>query len=103
MSTVIAACHPYLDWISFKATTALDDANLDAMVADLGIPLEKVGPVFVVEGEYEAEWPTAEAMAEAVDKIKAKGLAGLSFFSINAENNRYFGSFARMIAEYLYI
>ena len=102
MSTVIAASHPYLNWISFKASTALDDANLDAIV-NMGIPMEKVGAVFTVEGEYEAEWPTPEAMAEAVDKIKNKGLAGLSFFSINAENNRYHGSFARMIAEFLYI
>ena len=50
--TVIAASHPYLDWISFKANGynldgALDDANLDAMEA-FGVPLSKVVKEYLI-------------------------------------------------------
>ena len=79
-----------------------DDETLDDMVY-LGIPLSKVGAVLYPEGEYGFDWPSNEQVAEWVDKIKTRGLAGLSLFSINKENNRFFGNFAKMIAELLYL
>ena len=86
----------------FQATSALDDETLDDM-AYLGIPLSKVGAVLYPEGEYGFDWPSNEQVAEWVDKIKTRGLAGLSLFSINKENNRFFGNFAKMVAELLYL
>ena len=59
-------------------------------MAYLGIPLSKVGAVLYPEGEYGFDWPSNEQVAEWVDKIKTRGLAGLSLFSINKENNRFF-------------
>ena len=52
-------------------------------MAYLGIPLSKVGAVLYPEGEYGFDWPSNEQVAEWVDKIKTRGLAGLSLFSIN--------------------
>jgi hypothetical protein len=49
----------------------------------LDITLSKVGP----EGEYNHDCSSNEQVAEWVDKIKNRGLAGLSLFSINKENN----------------
>ena len=72
-------------------------------MASIGIPLSKVGAIFVTEGDYEAEWPSTEALIEAINTIKARGLAGLSLFSINSENNRFRGEFAKMVAELLYL
>ena len=72
-------------------------------MASIGIPLSKIGAIFVTEGDYEAEWPSTEALIEAVNTIKARGLAGLSLFSINSENNRFLGEFAKMVAELLYL
>ena len=72
-------------------------------MASIGIPLSKVGAIFVTEGDYEAEWPSTEAVVQAVDTIKARGLAGISLFSINSENNRFYGEFAKMVAELLYL
>ena len=71
-------------------------------MASIGIPLSKVGAIFVTEGDYEAEWPSTEALIEAINTIKGRGLAGLSLFSINSENNRFRGEFAKMVAELLY-
>ena len=101
METVIAACHPFLDSISFKAEKALDYQNLEAIEA-LGIPLSKVGAVFVKEGSEEL-LPSTVEMEAAVIKIKERGLAGLSVFSINQENNLFRGAWARMVAELLYL
>ena len=95
ITTVIAASHPYLDWITLGAY-AINDNNLDAMAA-FGIPLSKVG---VIIDDYEYEVPVVTA---AVEKIKERGLAGLSLFSINKENNMFRGEFARTVAELLYL
>ena len=96
MTTVIAASHPYLDWITLSAI-CINDENLDAMAA-FGIPLSKVGVIFSNEYHYEVPEVTV-----AVEKIKDRGLAGLSLFSINKENNRFQGQFARTVAELLYL
>merc|ERR1719348_1760538 len=103
METVIAAAHPFLDKFSFNAASALDDENLDAMAA-LGIPLSKLGAVYFMPGAGAGdEGPTFNEMQAAVEKIKERKLAGLSLFSINQENNRFRGSFARFVAELLYL
>jgi hypothetical protein len=99
--TVIAACHPFLDSISFHAEKALDYQNMEAMEA-LGIPLSKLGAVFVKEGS-EQLLPSTVEMEAAVMTIKERGLGGLSVFSINQENNLFRGAWARMVAELLYI
>jgi len=101
METVIAACHPFLDSISFHAEKALDYQNLEAIEA-LGIPLSKLGAVFVKEGSEEL-LPSTVEMEAAVMTIKERGLAGLSVFSINQENNLFRGAWARMVAELLYL
>ena len=101
METVIAACHPFLDSFSFKAVKALDYQNLDAMEG-LGIPLSKLGAVFVNEG-LEEVLPSTEEMEAAVMIIKERVLSGLSVFSINQENNVFRGAWARIVAELLYL
>jgi len=98
MEAVIAATHPFLDKFSFKAVKALDDENLDAMEV-LGIPLSKLGAVFVNE---DLDTPSSfEVMKAKIAKIKERGLAGLSLFSINQENSRYRGEWARFVAGWL--
>ena len=64
-----------------------------------GIPLSKVGAV-LYPGDLS---PGYEQLNEWVDKIKRRGLAGISLFSINKENNAYHGTYAKMIAELLYL
>ena len=97
ITTVIAACHPYLDWITLS-DNSINNENLDAMAA-FGVPLSKVGVILRNEfAEYEVP-----VVAAAVEKIKERGLAGLSLFSINKENNRFQGEFARTVAELLYL
>ena len=59
--------------------------------------------MFVNEGEYEVEDPTVEDVTAAAKKIKERGLAGLSLFSINEENNRFRGEFAKTVAELPYL
>jgi len=100
MNTVIMAGHHYLDWISFKASSAFDDKTLDDM-EELGIPLSKVGAVLYPINRV--EWPSDEELVQWTDKIKARGLAGLSVFSINKENNLFFGKFVTKVAELLYL
>ena len=63
---------------------------------------EVVGAVFVNEGNN-VEHPSTEVMSAAVAKVKERGLAGLSLFSINEENRVFRGEFARMVAELLYL
>jgi len=72
-------------------------------MAFLGIPLSKIGAILYPEGDYGFDWPSNEQVAEWINKIKARGLAGLSLFSINKENNRFRGDFAKIIAELLYL
>ena len=73
-----------------------DEENL-IMLARHGVPLSKIGamlyPVFDYQSEQIAEWAY---------KIKTEGLAGFSLFSINMENGSFHGSFAKMVAEFLY-
>ena len=57
--------------------------------------------VFVNEGVEVL--PSTEEMEAAVMTIKERGLAGLSVFSINQENNVFRGAWARVVAELLYL
>jgi len=102
MNTVITAGHHYLDWISFKASSALADKTLNDMV-DLGIPLSKVGAVLYPTGNPTHDWPTDEQVASWAETIKTRELAGLSLFSINKENNQFHGKYVTKVAELLYM
>ena len=43
-----------------------------------------------------------ETVQEAARLIKEKGMSGINLFSINKENEKYRGQYARMVAEALY-
>ena len=79
-------------------------------MADLGIPLSKVGALLnpAVDPTPEVpfptpEWPTDEQLVTWTNIIKAWKLAGSSLFSINKENNRFRGKYATRLAELLYM
>ena len=86
-----------------QASSALDDKNLNDM-ENLGIPLSKVGAVLYPEIWSEwIEWPSDEQLVEWTGKIRERGLAGLSLFSINKENSQFYGKFVTKVAELLYL
>ena len=43
-----------------------------------------------------------ETVQEATRLMKEKGMSGINLFSINKENKKYRGQYARMVAEALY-
>jgi len=93
--SMLASCHPFLDYINiyYYSDYYLGDLEL------YNIPLSKIG---ILLWERDGEFPDTEAVQEAAKLVKERGLSGLSLFSINQENERYRGQFARMIAETLY-
>ena len=68
------------------------------MLARHGVPLSKIGAMLYPSVDYHSE----EQIAEWAHKIKTEGLAGFSLFSINMENAYFQGSYAKMVAEFLY-
>ena len=74
-----------------------DEENL-IMLTRHGVPLSKIGAMLYPSVDYHSE----EQIAEWAHKIKTEGLAGFSLFSINMENAYFQGSYAKMVAEFLY-
>ena len=70
---------------------------------NLGIPLSKVGAVLYPEILGEWIWPSDEQLFWWTGKIRERGLAGLSLFSINKENSQFFGKFVTKVSELLYL
>jgi len=94
--SVLASCHPFLDYINIGAYSGASSVDY---LEPYNIPLSKIG---ILLWERAGDFPDTEAVQEAVELVKERGLSGLSLFSINQENERYRGQFARMIAETLY-
>jgi hypothetical protein len=74
-----------------------DEENL-IMLTRHGVPLSKIGAMLYSSFDHYSE----EQIAEWAYKIKTEGLAGFSLFSINMENGYFQGSYAKMVAEFLY-
>lgn len=92
---VIASCHPYLDFINIGSYDNQTLTNLQMY----GVPLNKVGLLLWKRTDG---IPDSESAKEAAMIVKERGLSGLSLFSINKENERFRGQYARMVAEALY-
>lgn len=92
---VIASCHPFLDYINIGS---YDDESF-TLLEMYGVPLNKVG---LLLWKRTNGIPDTESAQEAVKVVKERGLSGLSLFSINKENERFRGQYARMVAGSLY-
>ena len=77
-----------------------DEENL-IMLSRHGVPLSKIGAMLYPSFDG-PNGHSEEQIAEWAHKIKTEGLAGFSLFSINMENGSFHGSFAKMVAEFLY-
>ena len=71
------------------------------MLSRHGVPLSKIGAMLYPSFDG-LNGHSEEQIAEWAHKIKTEGLAGFSLFSINMENGSFHGSFAKMVAEFLY-
>jgi len=91
---IIATIHPHLDVINLDTYGALSQDQL----ADLelhNIPLSKIGLL--------TTRMTMDLIGPIVDQVKDLGMAGVTLFSINSENEEYRGELARRVAEELYL
>ena len=86
-----------LQILPLQAESVFDEENL-IMLARHGVPLSKIGAMLYSSFDHYSE----EQIAEWAHKIKTEGLAGFSLFSINMENGQFHGTFAKMVAEFLY-
>ena len=93
-TAIIAAVHPYLDFINLWQPD-FSEAAL-AEIEFLGIPLSKFGIMMAYN-------PSPDTISQTVEQVKALGLSGLSLFSINLENREFRGELARRVAEALYL
>jgi len=91
---VIAACHKYLDFINVGLDTIFNNEAL-AQLEFFDVPLSKVG--IVLNGLVDIE-----QVKEAARLVNEKGMSGISLFSINKENEKYRGEYAKLVAEALY-
>ena len=93
--SVIASCHPFLDFVNV-GHWVLDSQEALAQLDFFGIPFGKVG--VVMNGLYDEETVKRDARL-----VKTMGMSGINLFSINKENEKYGGEYARMVAEALYL
>jgi len=102
-NAVIAATHPYLDYITVGAFgDAENRRDTREELQTFGIPLNKVG--FLLDTNRQSHnWPTNTEIEEVINEVKDYGMAGISLYHINMENNEMHGHFARMLAELLYL
>merc|ERR1712150_11206 len=94
-TAIISAVHPYLDFITLKAPYGTLSQERLTEINFLGVPLSKIG---LMIGYF-----NIDSVSEIVDQVKELGLAGVSLFSINSENESYRGELAQRIAEALYL
>jgi len=102
-NAVIAAAHPFLDFITVGAT--YDTENRRQTREELqtfGIPLNKVG-FLMITNQQSQNWPTNGEVEDVINEVKDYGMAGIGLYHINMENNEMRGNFARMVAELLYL
>jgi hypothetical protein len=95
-TAVIAACHRYLDYITIHSYSGpLTEGELQD-IADLDVPLSKIGFMLMYN-------PSSDEAKAMVEQVKELGMAGITLFTINKENEQYRGHYARMLAEALYL
>ena len=97
METVIAAAHKYMDYINIHYVPDQEDEILHLLTSNIGVPASKIGWMMSLAEDSQ----NMENIVSMINSIKEKGLRGLSFFSINQENNAR-GEFLKQIAENLY-
>jgi len=102
-NAVIAATHPFLDFITVGATYYTENRRLTREeLQAFGIPMSKVG--FLIDTVRQSQyWPTNPEVEDVINEVKAYGMAGVGLSNINMENNAMHGNFARMVAELLYL
>ena len=77
MEEVIAAAHKYMDYINIQLTPEYEEATMELLTNELGVPAHKLGWMMTRSENMEEE------MMFLVNSIKQRGLRGLSFFSAN--------------------
>lgn len=107
-NAVIAATHPFLDFITVGATYDTENRRLTREeLQAFGIPMSKVGFLIETNGVSQGwpwhGWPTNAEVEDLINEVKAYGMAGVGLSNINMENNQMHGNFARMVAELLYL
>ena len=93
---IISAIHPYLDFITLNLSEPLSKEMLIEFDF-LGLPLSKIG-IMMGWGEL----LSSDGIHQIVGQVKELGMAGVSLYSINWENENYRGELAQMVAEALY-
>ena len=93
-TAVIAACHPYLDYINMDEGILYSNQAL-AQLQTFGVPFSKVG-VIIGRDHH------SEELKEIARLVKELGMSGINLFTINKENEVYRGRYAKMVAEALY-
>jgi len=91
---IISAIHPYLDFI----TLSLNEPMGENLLLDLdfhGIPLSKIGIMINAK-------TNSDSINQIVGQVKELGMAGVSLYSINMENQMFRGELAKTVAETLY-
>jgi len=101
MDDVIAATHKYLDFIYIRLLPENEECVLNRLINDLGVPASKIGWLMEIE-DWMAEEIEEETMLFLTNSVRERGLHGLSLFSVNKENNRYYGQFLEATAQELY-
>jgi hypothetical protein len=92
---IIMAIHPWVDYITIGSWGPLGDAQIER-IKFLGIPMDKLG--LMIKG-----YGSLAPAKQAVDQVKEMGMAGVTLWSINKENEYYQGELARRVAEWLYL
>merc|ERR1711892_720468 len=85
---VIAACHPYLDFINLNTYNSVLSYEVIAQLEMYGVPLSKVG--IVLRG-----LPEMDKVNNIASQVKELGMSGINLFSINKENEKFRGEFAK--------
>merc|ERR1712110_719916 len=86
---IISAVHPYLDFITLMNPYEFDEPLSEEMLIEfdfLGIPLSKIG-IMMGWGEL----LSSDGIHQIVGQVKELGMAGVSLYSINWENENYRG------------
>ena len=102
MEDVIGFTHKYLDYINIGLKPENEECVLNLLVKELGVPASKIGWMMELQSGATPE-SEEEAMLFLTNSIRERGLHGLSLYSVNKENNHYYGQFLKAIAEELYI
>merc|ERR1711892_359559 len=98
---VIASSHAYLDFINLGGYSVDNVLSYEAIaqIEMFGVPLNKVGLVMNIDHGV----PELDEVQKIASQVKELGLSGINLFSINKENEKFRGEFARMVAEALYL